>query len=145
MQKIFFLIGWVLCLSPLAFAENIAVIISEESPLLANKQTFELKEIEDIYTGKTKYLQGSFIKAVNQKDKEILRQFLKKTCRMDIAAYQERWIKLELETGANAPRIIETPGEIIDYVKKEKAGIGFVWENQAKGIQGIRVALLLAE
>lgn len=145
MQKIFFLIGWVLCLGHFAFAENIAVIINEESSLLANKGSFELKDIEDIYTGKTKYLQGSFIKAVNQKDKEILQQFLKKACKMDIAEYQERWVRLELETGANAPRIIETPEEIIDYVKKEKAGIGFVWESQAKGVQGIKAALLLTE
>ena len=145
MQKIFFLIGWVLCLGHFAFAEGVAVIINEQSSIFTAGENIGLKEIKDIYLGKIRYRNGSLVKAVSHKDKEILRAFLKKACGMDIDAYLLHWVKFELATGTNAPPVMDNSGEIIRYIKDEKAGIGFAWESQAKGVQGIKAALLLTE
>lgn len=146
MRKIIFLLtAGLFFINPLAFAEGVAVIINEQSSIFTAGENIGLKEIKDIYLGKIRYRNGSLVKAVNHKDKEILRAFLKKACSMDIDAYLLHWVKFELATGTNAPPVMDNSGEIIHYIKDEKAGIGFAWESQAKGVQGIKVALLLTE
>ncbi len=139
------LIAGLFFIDPPAFAEGVAVIVNAESPIFTVGENIELKEIKDIYLGKIRYRNGSLVKAVNHKDKEILRAFLKKACAMDTDAYLLHWVKFELATGTNAPPVRDNSSEIISYIRDEKAGIGFVWAGEAKNTDGIRVVLLLTE
>ena len=127
-------------------AEPIAVIVNEKSALLSEgKSTLELKEVKDIYLGKQKFWKNSLLKPVNQKDKEVLGQFLKKACEMTISNYQYHWLKMELEEAMASPKVIEGKGDIIRYLQNEETAIAYVWENEARDISGIKIVLLLSE
>ena len=128
-----------------AFSENIAVIVNKDSPLFSLKASPELKDIKNIYLGKTRFAGGSLVKATNQNNKELITRFIKKVCQMEVNEYQYLWVKLEFETGISAPKVTENSDEIIDYVQREKNAIGYVWESQLKDATGIKVALLIPE
>lgn len=152
MKKIIFFIPLLvtvtlLCLSSFAIAENIAVIVNEKSPVLSeNKASLDLKEVKDIYLGKTRFWKaGGVIKAVNHKDKTILGSFVEKICNMHIGDYQGHWVKLELEMGLSSPKVFETSKEITRFVQYEKNAIGYVLESEAQNVSGIKIVLLLNE
>ncbi len=128
-----------------AFAENIAIIVNKDSPLFLNKATVETRDIKDIYLGKLRFSGGYLIKPVNQSGKDIVVKFIKQACGMELTEYQYHWVKLELEAGMNAPRMEDRYSGVLKYVQKEKSGIGYVWENQAKDIEGIKIVLLIFE
>jgi ABC-type phosphate transport system substrate-binding protein len=138
-------IGILFFLQVSAFAENIAVIVNSESPLFSVKASAELKDVKDVYLGKIKYWKGAAIKAVNQKDKNIISMFVQKACGMRISEYQNYWVKLALESGSDAPKVIEASKEVISFVQRETAGIGYVLESEAKDIEGIKTILLINE
>ena len=140
-------IAALLFLSPFSFAENIAVIVNEKSPVLSeNKSSLEVKEVKDIYLGKTRFWKAAgAIKAVNHKDKTLLTPFVEKICNMHIGDYQGYWVKSELEMGLSSPKVFETSKEIIRFVQYEKNAIGYVLESEAQNISGIKIVLLLNE
>lgn len=127
-----------------SFAENLAVIVNESCPVITDSKTnLEIKEVKDIYLGKTRMWQGVLIKAVNQK--EALPVFLKKACGMGVNDYKYLWVKQELEMGMSAPKVLETSQEVISFVQYNKTGIGYVLESEAKLGKGIKIALILTE
>ncbi|MDD5773912.1 MAG: hypothetical protein PHX78_10655 [bacterium] len=151
MKKIIVLCAFIiLCVHVSAFAEkaaveNIAVIVNSESPVFSEKENPEIKDIKDIYVGKVKYWKGSAIKAANHKDKSILERFLKKICGMRVSEYQSYWVRFSLESGSDIPKAIDNSKDIISFVQKEKTGIGYVLESEVKGVEGIKVILLINE
>lgn len=152
MKKISFVMGPLLALMfmffiPFAFAENIAVIVNEKSPILSeNKSSLDVKEVKDIYLGKTRFWKaGGGIKAINHKDKIILAPFVEKVCNMHVSDYQGYWVKMELEMGLSSPKVFETSKEIIRFVQYEKNSIGYVLESEAQNVSGVRIVLLLSE
>lgn len=127
------------------FAENIAVIVNAESPIFGalGKPQLEIKDIKNIYLGNTRFWGSSFIKPAHQSSKEIIGKFIEKSCRMSINDYQYHWVKFEFDTGTTAPKVLDDAAqEMISYVQQEKTAIGYVWENDTKGISGIKTILL---
>jgi len=144
MKKIIvFLLGIILCFQMLAFAENIVVIVNNDSALFSVKASPEIKDIKDVYLGKVKYWKGAAVKAVNQKEKEIIDTFTQKVCGMHLNEYQNYWVKLALESGSDAPKVLESSESVISFVQREKNGIGYVLENAAKDVEGIKAILLI--
>lgn len=135
-----------LCFVSFAFAENIAVIVNEKSPVFSgNKTSLDVKEVKDIYLGKTRFWKEGAIKAVNHKDKALLAPFVEKVCNMHISDYQGHWVRMELEMGLSSPKVMEVSKDIIRFVQYEKNAIGYVWESEAQNVPGIRIVLLLNE
>lgn len=146
MRKIFlFVIGITLFFNVSAFAENIAIIVNSESPVFAVKASAGLNDVKEIYLGKVKYWKGAAIKPVNIKEKEVINKFLEKTCGMHLSEYQNYWVKAALETGLDAPKVLETAKEIISFVQREKTAIGYVLESQSTDVDGIKVLLVVSE
>ena len=149
MKKIIFFVMFIvilLSLNTFAFAGNIAVIVNDKSPVISdNKSTMEVREVRDIFLGKTKVFKGTAIKAVNQKDKALLSAFLQKVCNMHVSDYQSHWVRLELEQGLSSPRVLETSKDVIRFVQNENNAVGYVLESEVKSSDGIRIVLLLGE
>lgn len=146
MKKIFlFVMGMTLFFNVSAFAENIAIIVNSESPVFEVKASAGLNDVKDIYLGKVKYWKGAAIKPVNIKEKEVINKFLEKICGMHLSEYQNYWVKAALETGLDAPKVLETAKEIISFVQREKTAVGYVLESQAKDISGIKILLVVNE
>lgn len=144
MKKIIvFLIGIILYFQVSAFAENIVVVVNSDSSIFSVKASPEIKDIKDVYLGKVKYWKGSAVKAVNQKEKAIIDTFTQKVCGMRLNEYQHYWVKLALESGSDAPKVMENSENVISFVQREKTGIGYVLESQAKDVGGIKVILLI--
>lgn len=135
----------IVCLSGPAFAENLAIIVSSQSSLLTSNISLKIEDIKSIYLGKIISLRGIKVKPVNQKDRNILKQFLEKVCRMSIAEYQHHWVKHEIEMGLNSPGILGTSNDVIVYCKNGRDTIGYVWESETKDAEGIKTLLVLSE
>lgn len=150
LKAVVLITAMLLGLNSKACAENIAVIVNEKSPLLSeSKLTLEIKEVRDIFLGKTKAWKGKLIKAANQKNKALLSVFLERVCNMRIPDYQTHWVKLELEQGLSSPKVFEAAKDVIRFVQSEKNAISYVLESEAKSAgangDGIRIVLLLGE
>jgi hypothetical protein len=146
MRKIFFCVaGLFLFFKASACAENIAVIVNSESPIFLVKAAPALNDIKEIYLGKVKYWKGAAIKPVNMKDKAMLNRFVEKTCGMHLSEYQNYWVKAAVESGLEAPKVVETSKEVISFVQREKTGVGYVLESEAIGIEEIKIVTLISE
>lgn len=129
-----------------AFPGNIAVIVNANASFLSSINTpLEIKNIKDLYLGKKLKWDSTVIKGIDQKNKELISEFLQKVCAMRISEYQNHWVKLELDTGLSSPKVVENSQEVIAYVQKDSAGVGYVWENEAKNVEGIKVVLVLTD
>lgn len=133
------------CVYASAFAEKIAVIVNSESPLFSGKESPGIKDIKNIYLGKIRSWKGSEIKAVNQKDKKILEKFLKKSCEMSLNEYKSYWVRAVIESGVDALKVLANSKDIISFIQTEKTGIGYIFENEVKGVEKIKVVLLIDE
>ena len=146
MKKLFLLVaGIFLFFNALAYAENIAIIVNSASPVFEVKASAGLNDVKEIFLGKVKYWKGAAIKPVNIKEKEVINKFLEKTCGMHLSEYQNYWVKAALETGLDAPKVLETSKEIVAFVQRERTGVGYVPENQAKDVDGIKILLVINE
>lgn len=149
MQRLFLSIILYLCLSVWvlpAYAENIAVIVNEQSPLFIEvKDSFQIKDARDIYLGKKRFWGKSLIKPLNQRNEKILSTFIKKVCAMNLNEYKHHLVVSELESGMDAPKVLESSTEVKEQVRTDRSMVGYIWENEANDVQGIRVILLFSE
>lgn len=129
-----------------AYAENIAVIVNEQSPLFIEvKDSFQIKDARDIYLGKKRFWGRSLIKPLNQRNEKIFSTFIKKVCAMELNEYKHHIVVSELESGMDAPKVLESSADVKEQVRTDRVVIGYVWENETKDIQGIKVILLFSE
>lgn len=143
---VFTLIGLGLYSRLTAFPGNIAVIVNANAPFLSSIKTpLEIKELKELYLGKKRKWDSTAIKGINQKNKELISEFVEKVCAMRLSEYQNHWVKLELDTGLSSPKIAESSQEVIAQLQKDNTAVGYVWENEAKDMQGIKVVLLLTD
>lgn len=129
-----------------ALPGNIAVIVNANAPFLSSIKTpLEIKELKDLYLGKKRKWDSTVVKGINQKNRDLISEFVEKVCAMRLSEYQNHWVKLELDTGISSPKVAESSSEVISYIQRDSAAIGYVWENEAKGAEGIKMVLLLTD
>ena len=121
--------------------QEIALIVNDNSPLPSEMTS---KDIKNIYLGVKEHEKGVNIIPVDQKDKEIFEEFLAKFIGMSKTHYKSHWVSKLFGEGANPPKSVEGPENIVKSVSQNIGGIGYIWKNgltgNEKGIRTVKVS-----
>jgi ABC-type phosphate transport system substrate-binding protein len=132
------IIGTIFALSSVVHAKEIAVIVNKNNPLTQVSQT----ELSDIYLGQEEVVSSVRLKPIDQNDNQEIRAiFLKKILHMTHEAYINHWNHRLFREGGIPPLLRSDSSEVIRTVKEKQGAIGYVWESEARGVDGIRVIM----
>jgi len=140
-QKILLLaIGAVFATSITVSAKEIAIIVNKNHPLARISTT----ELADIYRGQEEVVGGVRLKPIDQSDNQEIRSaFLGKVMRMSHEAYINYWNHRLFQEGGIPPLLKNNAAEVIQAVREKEGAIGYIWDSEAKGVDGIRVILTI--
>jgi len=127
-----------LSFSSICFADDIAIIANKNYP--ANK--ISILTLREIYLGE-KLMEGDVrIKPFINKEHKLKTFFLEKVLGLNEDKFNAYWIKKVFQEGGTPPATKKSSEDLIEAVKEEKGGIGYVWKKEAKG-EDIKILLIL--
>ena len=131
----------VLCLLSATHAADIAIIAGDDFP----KGSLTSAEVKDIFLGNMKMIEGTKVFPLDQKDsEEIKKEFMKRIIEMSVIWYNRYWTKRVFREGGTPPAVKGTQDEVIRGVKEKKGTVGYIWKDEAKGKDGIKILLTLS-
>jgi ABC-type phosphate transport system substrate-binding protein len=137
-KLLFPILGTIFALSTVVHAKEIAIIVNKNSPLTQVSST----ELADIYLGQEEVVGNVRLKPIDQNDNQEIRGvFLKKILRMTHEAYINHWNHRLFREGGIPPLLKSDSAEVIRTVKEKQGAIGYVWESEARGVDGVRVIM----
>lgn len=136
MKKTLAALAIVLLTASGAWAQGIAVIANSSFP----KDSLTAEQVKDIYLGKTGLIEGTKVQPVDQKDSDsIKRDFLKKVVDTSADEYKVYWMKRAFREGGSPPGVKNSSEDVINSVREGKGSIGYVWDDEARGKNGVKV------
>jgi hypothetical protein len=133
-----FLLGSILWIPSTGFGEEIVVIANKAFPT----DSINLLDLVEIYTGHYAVYQRFKILPLDQPDSEkIKRLFLANVMNFSLDGYRAHWQKWTFKTGRQPPMVVQDSKEVIRSVQKEAGGIGYVWDQDVQGTQGVKILL----
>ncbi len=133
-----FLLGSILWIPSSGFGEDIVVIANKAFPT----DSINLLDLVEIYTGHYIVYQRFKILPLDQPDNEkIKRLFLANVMNFSLDGYKAHWQKWTFKTGRQPPMVVQDSKEVIRNVQKEPGGMGYVWDQDVQGVEGIKVLL----
>jgi len=131
----------VLCLLSATHAADIAIIAGDDFP----KGSLTSAEVKDIFLGNMEMIEGTKVFPLDQKDsEEIKKEFMKRIIEMSVIWYNRHWTKRVFREGGTPPAVKGTQDEVIRGVKEKKGTVGYIWKDEAKGKDGIKILLTLS-
>jgi len=119
------------------FAGEIVIIANRDYP----GDSISLLQLKDIYLGEVTMIKDVRIKPVEQKDELIRRKFIERVTGLSVSGYKAYWIKKFFQEGTVPPLIKSSAREVIEAVKQNRGGIGYIWADEAKNLEGIKILL----
>jgi hypothetical protein len=133
-----FLLTSILWIPSDGFGEEIFVIANRAFPTTSINSL----DLMEIYTGHYVVYQRFKIQPLDQPDEvKIKRLFLAKVMNFTLEGYKVHWQKWTFKTGRQPPMVVQDSKELIRAVQKEAGGMGYVWDRDAQGVEGIKVLL----
>jgi len=131
----------VLCLLSATHAADIAIIAGGDFP----KGSLTSAEVKDIFLGNMEMIEGTKVFPLDQKDsEEIKKEFMKRIIEMSVIWYNRYWTKRVFREGGSPPAVKGTQDEVIRAVKEKKGTVGYIWKDEAKGKDGIKILLTIS-
>ena len=122
-------------------AIDIAVIVNASGPLLNATG----KEIKSIYLGEKRFEGKIKVVPFNYKEGTVKDKFIKEVAGKLGKEYKLYWTRKIFQSGIAPPKILYTPRELINAVRANRGGIGYLPRNRLKDAEGITVIMLLSE
>ncbi len=119
------------------YAEELAVIVNESSPLTEITET----DIRDIYLGHTRFLKGVKVVPINYREGPVKDAFLSSIVGMTSREYRRYWTRKSFSEGVTAPASQRSFKQIISSVKLVAGAIaiGYLPVSELGETAGIRV------
>lgn len=131
----------VLCLLSATHAADIAIIAGDDFP----KSSLTSAEVKDIFLGNMEMVEGTKVFPLDQKDSEVIKkEFIKIIIEMSVIWYNRHWTKRVFREGGAPPAVKGTQDEVIKGVKEKKGSVGYIWKDEAKGKDGIKILLTIS-
>lgn len=116
-----------LCLSMLARAENIAIIVSKQSPVASLTQT----EAQQLFSGQLRSLNGHSVEAVDMPANDALRHtFYQQLLGRTADQMRAHWARLIFTGKARPPREVANAGEMRALVTGNSHYVGYLPADQ---------------
>lgn len=118
-----------------AHALEIAVIVNSSGPLIDAAD----RDITDIYLGDKRFEDGIKILPLLYPEGDVKEAFLKEAVKMTPKEYKLYWTKKVFQEGIPIPKAPATPLDIVNAVKSDKGGIGYLPKEMLKDLSGIKI------
>jgi hypothetical protein len=103
-------------------AESVAVIVSKDSALLHLSKP----DVRGIYLGEIRFIGGMPVKPLQYPEGNVKDIFLNGLVGMTSKDYKLYWVKKLFQEGLMPPTVRNDPYEIMDIVRQDHWGIGYV-------------------
>lgn len=124
----------------LAAAEQIVVIGHPDLP----KDSLTMVELKRIYLGQIQFLGGTRLVPLDYRGgADVKKSFLNAALGMTPYSYQSFWVKEVFKSGAIPPHKEVVAKELIVTVMQTPGAIGYVYQSDLQGVQGVKVLLRL--
>lgn len=127
--------------SPLVAAQpdNLVIVASQLYP--ASRLT--RGDVQEIYLGHRMIEQFLRIRPIDQSDPAIRTTFLQSVLNLSKDAYIDHWNRLLFQQGGLPPLLKDSPNDVIKELLKTDGAIGYLWERDAAGQNGLKVLLVI--
>lgn len=120
--------------------ETMAVIAGMGFP----KDQMTIKELKAIYLGETQLLKDLWIHPIDQRENRPIRNnFLEQVVNMSRDRYIDYWNQRLFRYGGFSPLLKSNSREVIEAVREQDGGVGYVWLEEARNEPGIKILLTL--
>jgi hypothetical protein len=115
---------------------DLVIIASDQAPV----HTLTVDDIQNIYLGKKRIVEGFPVYAVDQSEAEPIKlDFLQHVMNMTHAQYREQLLKRRFQEGAVTPKFVSNSAEALKAVRETPGAIGYVYESEVGTMLGLRV------
>jgi len=120
--------------------QKIAIIANASFPL----RELTLPDLKEIYLGNKKFVRWTRLYPIHQqKDRVIKNLFIENALGLSPISYMGYWHIKSFRDGSPPPNAFQSSGEVIESVKANPGGLGYIWANETHKIDGIRVLITL--
>lgn len=117
------------------YALEIVVIVNSSGPLINATEA----NITDIYLGDKRFEDAVKIIPLLLPEGAIKETFLKEAVNMTPKDYKLYWTKKLFQEGIPIPKTVDHPADIVNIVRTNEGGIGFLPKEMLKDISGIKI------
>ena len=121
------------------YAIDIAVIVNASGPLVNAAKS----DIKEIYLGEKRFEGGVKIIPLLFPEGGIKEAFLKEALRMTPKEYKIYWTRRIFQDGIPVPKTLARTDDIINTVRNDKGGIGFLPREILSNFTGVKVIMVI--
>ncbi|MBI5193372.1 MAG: hypothetical protein HZA08_08040 [Nitrospirae bacterium] len=136
------IIGLLIFIFPLSFysyALDIAVIVNASGPLINASKS----DVKDIYLGDKRYEGGIQIVPFLFPEGGIKEIFLKDMLIMTPKQFKVYWTRKMFQDGVPVPKTYVHPSDILNLVRNNKGGIGFLPKEAIDDLNALKVIMII--
>jgi len=120
--------------------ETMAIIAGAGFP----QDRMTVKELKAIYLGETQLVKDLWIHPIDQRENRPIRKsFLEQVVNLTRDRYIDHWNQRLFRYGGFSPLLKSNSLEVIEAVREQEGAIGYVWLEEARNEQGIKILLTL--
>lgn len=122
-----------------SYALDIAVIVNSSGPLTNASRS----DVKNIYLGDKRYEGGVQIAPFLFPEGDVKEIFLKETLMITPKQYKVYWIRKMFEDGVPIPKTSGHPEDILNSVRNNKGGIGFLPKEAIDNLNLLKVIMVI--
>ncbi|MBI3595730.1 MAG: hypothetical protein HY203_01090 [Nitrospirae bacterium] len=130
-----------LCGSVNLHAEQVAVIVNKDGPLSHLSKT----EIRGIYLGEIRFVGGMPVRPIQYAEGQVKEAFLSNVIGLSAKDYKLYWVKKLFQEGLTPPLVKTDPSEILNAVREDPWGIGYLPKEFANEASEIQIIYIIQE
>ncbi|HET6465010.1 MAG TPA: hypothetical protein VFH55_05295 [Nitrospiria bacterium] len=130
-----------LCSSINLHAEQVAVIVIKDGPL----SHISKAEIRGIYLGEIRFVGGMPVRPIQYPEGQVKDAFLSNIIGMSAKDYKLYWVKKLFQEGLTPPLVKTDPAEIMNAVREDPWGIGYLPKELASEASDIQIIYIIQE
>ena len=130
-----------LCSSINLHAEQVAVIVIKDGPL----SHLSKAEVRGIYLGEIRFVGGMPVRPIQYPEGPVKDAFLLNVIGMSAKDYKLYWVKKLFQEGLTPPLVKTDPTEIMNAVREDPWGIGYLPKEIADAASDIQIIYIIQE
>jgi hypothetical protein len=134
-------LGFLLCGSVNLHAEQVAVVVNKDGPL----SHLSKAEIRGIYLGEIRFVGGMPVRPIQYPEGPVKDAFLSNIIGMSAKDYKLYWVKKLFQEGLTPPLVKTDPVEILNAVREDQWGIGYLPKEFSGGASDIQIIYIIEE
>ena len=132
---------FLLCGSVNLHAEQVVVVVNKDGPL----SHLSKAEIRGIYLGEIRFVGGMPVRPIQYPEGPVKEAFLSNVIGLSAKDYKLYWVKKLFQEGLTPPLVKTDPKEILNAVREDAWGIGYLPKEFVNGTPDIQIIYTIQE